>query len=386
MRKRTRRRQKRLLWALAVAAVLAAPSAWLALAAPAVSPASSPVTYPVLYSDTHITRNAIEADPRFRHVAVASRQSIAAGILLSFSASRNLAPAPARREDGTWLWTPTLQLTPEYMDAMLDGAVRHGIRNIYLSLDSYLDIFVMAEGPEKEAKRRQFDATVERFLAKAHARGLTVDAEGGWRNWAEVGHVYKPLALVEYVKAYNAAHAEKFRGLQYDIEPYLLDEYHEDKKEVLGNFLDLVYETVSRLHNTDLAFSVVIPDFYDGSAGETPELFYSMRYGYVLDHLFSILDRRTGSSVIVMAYRNESEGTDGSIAISEKEVEAAGRFKSRVIIAQETGEVTPASLTFYGSSRAHLDTHLEKIDAAFEKRGGYSGIAIHYLNALLALR
>jgi hypothetical protein len=352
--------------------------------APTVGAGAQKVIYPVQYSDTHITENAIATDERFKDLAVFNKRNFLAGVVGAFLETAP-APAPGGPEKGTWLWTPTLDLTPSYRDSIIAGAKNDGITTIYLSLDSYLDIYVMPEGPKKEKQKKAFDDILENFIIAAHKANMTVDAEAGWRNWAEPGNEYKAFAMVDYVQKFNAAHTEKLRGLQYDIEPYLLSEYATDKEAVLRNFIDLVNETASRLAESDLAFSVVIPDFYDGTGGETPRFFYGWKYGTTLTHLLGVLDRRPGSALLVMAYRNRSEGADGSIAISQDEIRVANSYHSKVIIAQETGDVLPPSLTFYNSSLSNLNTQIKNIQNAFTGDKSYNGIAIHYLNALMAL-
>ncbi|HCR52695.1 TPA: hypothetical protein DIV48_03590 [Candidatus Kaiserbacteria bacterium] len=391
MRKRRSAPPKKFFWSIALGGLLlvgVGVSAWLGAAGDteeALGSTTQAVPYPAQYSDAHITENAVVADPRFKDIAIPRRISFLASVLPGFPPSRSFAPDTSEPEQGTWLWTPTLDITPQYRDAVIAEARNNGIRNIYLSIDSYLDIYVMPDGPEKYAKQKAFDKVLEDFIATARASGIAVDAEGGWRNWAEKGHVYKPFALLEYVKGFNAAHTEKFRGFQYDIEPYLLSEYQGDKRRVLSDYLDLMGETVARLDSTDLLFSVVIPYFYD-DGDETPRFVYGLRAGYALDHLFAILERRPGSKLIVMAYRNHSDGADGSVEISRGEMKMSERFATKVVIAQETGDVTPSFVTFYNTSRSRLNAQLQNIHDAFAENKRYDGTAIHYLNALLALK
>ncbi len=341
-------------------------------------------SYPVQYSDAHITKNAIAADPRFEKIALIDRESLLASV---FNALESRAPSRESQEPerGTWLWTPVLEITPEYRRTIIAAAKGAGIRNIYLSIDSYLDIYVLPEGSAKETKLKAFDAAVEAFIKEARENGITVDAEGGWRNWAEEGHIYKPLAVLNYAVRFNETHEEKLRGFQYDVEPYLLEEYESDRKAVLANFLDLMGQSLVKLSESDMLFTVVIPDFYDGRQNITPEFFYGWRYGHTLDHLLALLERRPGSQIIVMSYRNQSEGEDGSIAISRDEITRANRFKTKIVLAQETGEVSPSSITFYNTSRTRLERELELLNKAFEGEKSYGGLAIHYMNALMAL-
>lgn len=342
------------------------------------------VVYPVQYSDTHITKNAVTTDRTFNDPATFNTESFLAAAAGSLEEPIK-ASAVTGPEKGTWLWTPTLDITPAYRDSIIAGAKKNGIRNIYLSIDSYLDIYVMPDGPEKKKKEKLFDGILESFIAAARRNDMTVDAEAGWRNWAEPGNEYKAFAVLKYAIQFNATHTEKLRGFQYDIEPYLLADYAKNKRAVLHDFVDLISETVSRLRGSDLVFSVVIPDFYDGTSGETPRFFYGWRYAYTLTHLLTVLERRPGSQLLVMAYRNRSDGTDGSIAISEDEVDAANGSKTKVVVAQETGEVSPPYLTFYNSSLSSLNEQVQNIEEAFADETSYNGIAVHYINALMNL-
>ncbi|MBI1960790.1 MAG: hypothetical protein HYS43_00725, partial [Candidatus Liptonbacteria bacterium] len=346
------RKKKRLLYAcMGMAGVSMSLLLYMQAAVPAPMAAEreKSAIYPTQYSDAHITKNAVATDERFKGLATFSKESFLAGAAGSLRKSTQ-EPRAERPEKGTWLWTPTLSLTPAYWDSILAGAKKNDIQAIYLSIDTYLDIYVMPDGPEKTAKKKAFGAILENFLAAARENGMVVDAEAGWRNWAEPGNEYKASAVVDYALEFNATHAEKFRGFQYDIEPYLLPSYAENKKEVLRNFIGLVSKTLTRLDGSDLEFSIAIPDFYDGASGETPRFFYGLSYTYTLNHLLKVLERRPGSAMLVMAYRNRSEGANGSIAISEEEIRAANATRTRELVAQETGDASPPSGTFYNSS------------------------------------
>lgn len=364
---------------------MAGASSYIALKNTASTATIKESIYPTLYSDDHITENAKIADPRFQSVAIADREDLVASATLSLQTNKPL-PDSTESENGTWLWTPTLDITPSYRNYIIQNAKKNGIKNIYLSIDSYLDIFVMSDSPEKKRREKAFGEVLTSFIREANKNGITVDAEAGWRNWAEDGHVYKPLAILDYVIAFNKTHEEKFRGFQYDVEPYVLPYYQNNKKDVLRNYLKLVNETVTRLNNNDLAFSVVIPEFYDGAEGLTPRFFYAWNYSHAIDHLLRILERRPGSSIIVMSYRNFAEGENGSIAISEDEIRKADRYKSKIIIAQETGDVEPPFITFHKTSRKLYNTQVTAIENAFTENKSYNGTATHYINTFLELK
>ncbi|MEK7113952.1 MAG: hypothetical protein AAB850_00145, partial [Patescibacteria group bacterium] len=105
--------------------------------------------YPTQYSDTHITKNAMATDQRFKDLAVFDKENFLASAAASLQTNKPVQGA-TQPEKGTWLWTPTLDLTPAYWNALIAGAKKNGIQTIYLSIDSYLDIYVMPDGPEKK--------------------------------------------------------------------------------------------------------------------------------------------------------------------------------------------------------------------------------------------
>ena len=348
------------------------------------------------YSDKHITPNAVATNLEFKNIAFDTNvpepyffQNQIATVIraVKFFAS------PIKKEDGikeygSWIWTPIMRITPEYTESILSDAKADGVNTIYISIDSYLDIFVMKKGGEREKQKDIFSKKLEYFINSANQKGIEVDAEAGWRNWAEGENIYKAFAVVNYVKNFNETHQNKFRGFQYDVEPYLLDSYKKDTASVLKNFVKLVDQTEYFLATSTLRFSVVIPDFYDKKDGMTPKFLYNGKKDFAFGHLLSILDKKQNSSIIIMSYRNFAEGEDGAIEITKNEMQTAnsGKYKTKIIIAQETGDVPPPYITFHDTSKKYLTWQIEKINTAFNPYSNFGGIAIHYANALVALK
>jgi len=341
--------------------------------------------FPKQYSDREITNNAKISDSRFKDNSFFDKGNLLSNAISSL-AGRGQVLTDGSLENGTWLWTPAKYLTSEYREKIISGSKKNGINVIYLAIDSYLDVFAMSEGAEKEKAKKDFDNKVRSFISEANTQGIKVDAAAGWQNWAEDGHLYKPGAILDYVISFNKESEHKFRGFQYDVEVYLLPEYIKNKNLVLSNFLNLVNETVTKLNNTGLHFSVVIPDFYDDNTRETNVFKYKGKNKYTLDHLLSILERRRGSKIIVMSYRNTSQGEDGSIKISEDEVYTANSYSTKVIIAQETGDFPPSYITFHNTSRQRYDKETTTLKKAFENEPSFGGIATHYINSFLELK
>ncbi len=346
----------------------------------------SAIVYPRQYSDRNITINAQVIDPKYKDLSFVDKDTQVSNVFSSLIKRNSVSAEDNLLENGTWLWTPTLQITPEYRDEIIQGAVDNGINVIYISIDSYLDIFVMPNGKEKDLAKEKFDQILRDFISEANKKGVKVDAEAGWQNWAQPGNSYKANVILDYVINFNKKYKEKFRGFQYDVEVYLLDEYFADREKVLNNFLNLISQTVTILNNTDLYFSVVVPEFYDGTLDETPEFIYRGKKAFAFEHLLSVLERRSGSKIIIMSYRNFSHGKDGTIEISKDEMKVANKYSTRVVIAQETGDVPPPYITFHKKTRQDYDEQVELIEKEFIDDKSFGGIATHYINSFLELK
>lgn len=360
---------------------------------------------PIVLSDVYfgnswaipMSENTLTTLPQFSHLAFAEAPQKDHEYLSQFaSVSRAFKllfseEIEKREEYGTWLWTPVLQMDEDYMRSIISEAKSEGVNVIYQSVDSYLDIFVMPEGPEKQEFHKKFSDMLNQFIALANENGLEVDAEAGWRNWVQEKHGYKPFAIVNFVMDFNRTSAHKFRGFQYDVEPYLLPEFAWDeagKKIVLQKFVKLVDNTLYYLQDSDLKFSIVLPDFYDKRDKATPKFEYKARKDFVFRHLLNVLEKREGSSVIIMSYRNFAEGHGGSIDVTKNEMKTArqGRFNTRIIVAQETGNVPPPYITFHHTSRNYFKEEIGKLRSAFSSHRNWGGLAIHYANAYFTLK
>lgn len=87
-----------------------------------------------------------------------------------------------------------------------------------------------------------------------------------------------------------------------------------------------------------------------------------------------------------MSYRNFSKGDDGSIEISKNEITLADSYKTKIIVAQETGNVLPPYITFHNTTLSYYNKQIATIEKAFALDKSFDGIATHYVNALMELR
>lgn len=293
---------------------------------------------------------------------------------------------PSTKTLETWIWKAPDTLSEDEMQEITRKAQEEKFTSITITIDDILT-FKHLPTPERERREDAFIESLTRFIARAHAQGLTVDVEAGKRDWIQTAKRGDALAILEFVSRYTALHPGMIRAVQYDIEPYLLDEYEKNKTAVLKSFIELVDILEKRAAEKHIRLSIVLPHFYDAAKDWTPRITYSGIRDYTFNHAVRILNRTDGNMIIIMAYRNTLGGDDGSIALSQEEIEYTRDHakKVKILIAQETGDVEPDYVTFYGKSKQELLEHIEKIRATFSKESSFGGVAVHYFDTYLNL-
>lgn len=291
----------------------------------------------------------------------------------------SLSPQP-NKELGVWVWTPIGQMTTSTMEQTIDEVAENNFNTIYVTVDEYLSI-----DPSDTSALQQYDDEVSAFLSLASQKGIVVDAESGSSGWAMPANQSKPEEIMAWVSAYNQSHAYKFRGVQYDIEPYLLPGYDNDEGPILTEYAQLTDQLANEAKTDGLPLTMVLPHFFDDVIQWTPQVTVDGITDYTYNQIIRILNQTTGNRVIIMAYRNFAAGPDGSIDLSQTEVSEADDTNVKVLVAQETGPVQPSYVTFYGSSLSDLATQVNVINEQFDSDKSFAGISIDYLDPFLLL-
>lgn len=292
------------------------------------------------------------------------------------------------REYGIWVWNSPMKMSSTTEQTVVNFVANNKINVIYVTVDDYLDIYNLPEGLDKEAKKKNYSDALENFIKLANSKNIKVDALAGWRDWAEPGVTWKAFAILDYVKEFNSTRASKLRAVQYDVEPYLLSTYETNKAKHLTNFVKLVDESAKTLATSNIDFSIVIPHFYDSEQKWTPSFSYGGYTTHAFNHLLRIMDTRPNSSIILMSYRNFSEGNNSTVQISQVEVAQASASNSttKIIVGQETGNVEPDYVTFYNTSRSYFEEQISIVKNTFNAYKNFGGMAVHYIDPFMQLK
>ena len=199
------------------------------------------------------------------------------------------------------------------------------------------------------------------FLSDAHLHGLKVHYLDGASDWATTGKAYAESYL-NYALSFNSHStnvAERFDGIQYDVEPYLLTGWF--SQSIWDSFTGLLTdcENAVKASQQGIPFGVCIPRWYD----VTPGTSYLSQVQQITDY------------VAVMDYVNT---VTSLVSDAQTEISNATQLGKKVVLGVETMNITPSTSTFYASGYGNLEIALDSLALAYSASSGFAGNAIHY--------
>jgi hypothetical protein len=243
--------------------------------------------------------------------------------------------APSRKlSTATWVWnTSSLAGDPVAQQELVDFVVRQNFDVVYLQLPGLPG----ETGAVGEQVRWDMES-LRPVVASLHRAGARVLALDGYRTYALPEMHGRVLENLDSVIRYNreSAQDERFHGIHFDIEPYLIPGFHGPRREmILSAFLDLFAEMKRRSSAAGLTLGADIPFWYDAPGEQSYEM-VTVQYGGerkpVSQHVIDLADE-----VTLMDYRTVSYGADGTIRHAEGEIEYAGSVGTPVLVGLETG-------------------------------------------------
>ncbi len=291
------------------------------------------------------------------------------------------------KELGIWVWDSPKKMTTAYASKVISVSHSNGFNVIYLTIDDYVPIS-QESGSQKDQDTKEYMKALAAFVQSAQQSGIQVDAVGGAKDWALPENRWKGYALIDFVKLYNETYPNApIRNLQYDVEPYLLSDYDSDKASILKQYVEFIDQSAQRMKEVPAGFSVVIPHFYDKNQNWTPSITYNGVNAYTYTQLLRVLAQKNNTEMLIMAYRNFLDGDNGVQKISQEEIQEAssGNYHTKIIVAQETGDVSPDYVTFHDYPKVSLYDALSQIQSRFGSYRSFGGTAVHYFDSFMKL-
>ncbi len=266
------------------------------------------------------------------------------------------------RDRAVWLWTTESMLDdPAEAEEFIQFCKDQAIKYVWAQLPYQMNFERTGNRivGSRCVIRRQTE--LRRFLRNAHAAGLQVHALEGLPEHAQRQYHHISIAIVDAVLEYNQQQiaAERFDGIHFDNEPYLLVGWHDPnrRKQILYEYLTLNSECQRRVRaaSPPIEFGVDIPFWWQelDRHGEPHGMvsFRGTRQAASL-HLLEMLD-----NVGVMNYRDAAQGVDGMIAHAQDLLEHAdGNSDVKVFLGVETCAFQPIDVLFaVGRPRPHFE-------------------------------
>jgi hypothetical protein len=255
------------------------------------------------------------------------------------------AQAPGRGAKALWAWNTAELLSDSVArNAFLAFVGAHGFTRIFLQL-------APAKGEQARAGFVPFDVEATGALVgRLSALGVQVDALDGDPRYSLPRNHAGVLATVARVAEANhrLPPAERFHGVHYDVEPYLVPGYQSPRREeILDGYVELVAAVSRAAHAAGLSAGFDVPFWLgapDEVTGERPMAMLDGMRRRVLDEVVSV-----ANEITVMDYRTFAWGPDGGVAHALDDLHAAAAAGARVFVGVETTPVADEDLfTFRG--------------------------------------
>jgi hypothetical protein len=195
------------------------------------------------------------------------------------------------------------------------------------------------------------------LLTTLNGAGVAVSALDGFKDYALPDWHDGVLRTVENVIHYNreSAPSERFSGIHYDVEPYLLKGFAGPRRQAfLQGYLELLEKIVQKTKPSQTHFGVDIPFWYDASdelTGKPIPIAFRGVSKSTSEHVIDLVDE-----VAIMDYRTAAYGADGVIAMAQDELAYASKQGKTVFVGLETTELPDEELIdFNGVPSSDLD-------------------------------
>ena len=264
-----------------------------------------------------------------------------------------------------WLWeTQAVTSGPDARRRLVEFCRTEGITDLFVQLPY-----------EAERVGERWTISWDReglrpLIAELHAAGVTVHALDGDPRFSLPEWHGLVTATIQSITDYNreSPPAQRFDGIRYDIEPYLLPGFGGVRAtQILQQYLSIVAASRALAAQAGLVYGVDIPAWFD-ERNEFFEPVAEVGGRPVSELVIDIVD-----NVGIMDYRTQAYGADGTIAHASSELRYAEDIGKRVFLGLETGELPDETdLAFSAEGSGGSRIVLEQID---DERARVSWIA-----------
>lgn len=234
-----------------------------------------------------------------------------------------------------------------------------------------VEILYLYIGDFTEENDPEYASALEDFLKEAHKRHLKIEALTGNPIWQfEENH---PVAL-EWVRSFlefNKKRPPEARmdGISLDVEPYLAQEWHENREAVKAAFLSLLKKVralIEKYPDQDFRFGVVAPIFYTAEGPDFEKTIFE-----------------TVDVAALMDYYDTPKEIIGNAIPHLKLADTMGK---KITIGLETQDLVAMKQggrrnTFFEEGWEGMEEALQEVKEAVKSYPSFEGFAIHHFSS-----
>lgn len=252
----------------------------------------------------------------------------------------------------TWLWNTDMIVNQA--DDIVSFSKEQGVKVIFLQV-----------GENVTADKYRS------FISKASKEQIQVHALSGRPGWALYDNKAEADEFLSWVKDYNTRSKpeERFVGVQFDVEPYLLKQWKSKRKVVLQEWMSNMRAWSQSGKEAGLAVGAAVPFWLNGvnnpnGNGQQP----------MSEWMVSKLDY-----LAIMAYRDKASQI---YDISEHMLQEADSQGKKVWVGVEVAESEEGEgVSFYAKPASTLNQELSKLVDLGDKHESFAGVAVHSYEA-----
>ena len=205
---------------------------------------------------------------------------------------------------------------------------------------------------------------IRKFVGTMQKNRVSVNWLTGDPSWSLADHHYHIVDQIQKVVSYNMSiqnDYEKIGTIQFDIEPYTLDEWETDQASVIKQYQDAIMLMYNESLAKQLSLNVCVASWFDGVT-------YDNEYGQ--GNLFDFVSKHS-SSTVIMAYN-----TSSYVSIAEDEIRIGALNGKNVAVGLETHVVDDSvteDTTFANKPIEDLYRAFETLFLVYKMYGVYKG-------------
>ena len=294
-------------------------------------------------------------------------------LLLTLAAPHPLYAGPIAPPDGLgmWVWSKYSFATEEARQRLVRFCVKHGI--------SHLDVQIKFSH-DNGIPRLQHEEAFRNLVLLAGERNITMAAlRGNPRMFSSQNHE-RSLRELDAIIAFSRSLPEKslFKGVKYDVEPYLTKEWKVKGKPLntlMHDYLAFLRKAKTALHEKapHLWLAVDTPFWWDK---EEFTLEFEGERKRFNEHVQDLTD-----FIVIMSYRCSEKKV---LRIVEEEMRYAERIGKVIFLSLETNRLErDQDISFWGLPKEALQDTISRLLQKAEEDPIIGGLMIHSYRGLV---